>query len=323
MTITSPALPGAGKKEARYELVEIPEPLGPVRVVLDEAKIRSYAFSQDDYGSWYFGPSPFGGPVAHPLALANDLLFLFYDKYDGNTAQGLHTHERLDFHNPAFAGEQVTVTGAYVEKYERRGNGYVVLEAEARGEDGRLLVSHRGVEIMRVVAGNVVGRGSATPGGRRVGGQARADLPVAARAAHGLERLAPLPPLAKRFTQDQMNVFSWAGQHYSNVHTSIRRAADSGLDRTIIQAQQQTGLITRAMTEFFGASWFTTGRLDLRFVAPAYCGDTLTVRGAVLEESDGRLELEVWVDKDGGGRTALGWASAAIDGGAERPEQVL
>lgn len=312
-----------GKKEARYELVEVPEPLGPVEVVLDEAKIRSYAFSQDDYGSWYFGPSPFGGPVAHPLALANDLLFLFYDKYDGNTAQGLHTHERLTFHNPGFAGERVTVSGAYVEKYERRGNGYVVLEAEARGEDGRLLVSHRGVEIMRVVAGKVVGRGSAEPSGRRVGGVVRADVPVAERAAPGLRKGAGLAPLTKRVTQDQMNAFSWAGQHYSNVHTSIQRAAESGLDRTIVQAQQQTGLITRAMTEFFGAAWFTSGQLDLRFVAPAYCGEALTVRGAVLEESGGRLELEVWVDKDDGRKTALGWASAAIGDSDERPGQLL
>src|SRR5690606_22737729 len=113
------------KKEARYELVEIPERFGPVEVVVDEAKVRAYAFSQGDYGSWYFGESPFGGPVGHPLVLANDLLFLFYEEYDGNTAQGLHTHEDLTFVNPVHVGERVTVSGGYVEKYERRGQGYV------------------------------------------------------------------------------------------------------------------------------------------------------------------------------------------------------
>ncbi|WP_316308673.1 MaoC family dehydratase, partial [Clavibacter michiganensis] len=124
---------------------------------VDRAKVDAYAFAQGDHHSWYFGDSPFGGPVAHPLALANDLLFLFYERYDGNTAQGLHTHEHLRFHAPIPVGETVTITGAYTDKYEKRGQGYVVLEAEARDAEGTLLVEHIGREIMRTVAGNVVG----------------------------------------------------------------------------------------------------------------------------------------------------------------------
>ncbi|GAB3570791.1 hypothetical protein GCM10027445_24950 [Amycolatopsis endophytica] len=316
--------PGAGKKEARYELVTIPEPFGPVDLVVDEDKVRAYAFAQGDYGSWYFGASPFGGPVGHALVLANDLLFLFYDGYDGNTAQGLHTHEHLTFHAPVKVGERVRVTGGYTEKYERRGQGYVVLEAEARGEDGRLLVTHVGREIMRTVAGEVVGRKSAGDGdGRRVRAQAREDLPAAERAAAGLAEGTPVYGPRRAFTQDQMDVFSWAGQGYSNVHTSMEKAARSGLDRTIVQAQQQTGLIVETMVRFFGASWFTSGDLDLRFVNPTFVGEALTVHGAVLGERDGRLELEVWTTKDDGTRTALGWASAALDGVTAGPSPLL
>lgn len=313
----------AGTKEALYELVEIPESFGPVEVVVDEAKVRSYAFAQGDFGSWYFGESPFGGPVAHPLVLANDLLFLFYDGYDGNTAQGLHTHESLRFVNPVRVGERVTVTGGYVDKYERRGQGYVVLDAEARGEDGRLLVMHQGKEIMRTVAGEVVGSSRAEPSGRRVRGEVRTDLPVAKHAAAGLEPLTPITGPSRQFDQDQMMVFSWAGKGYANVHTSQAKAAASGLDRTIVQAQQQTGVIVQAMAEFFGVSWFTTGALDLRFVNPLFVGELIDVGGAVVEEDDGRLELEVWVDKADGTRTALGWASAALNGVTAGPDQLL
>lgn len=313
----------AGTKEALYELVEIPEPFGPVEVVVDEAKVRSYAFAQGDFGSWYFGESPFGGPVAHPLVLANDLLFLFYDGYDGNTAQGLHTHESLRFTSPIRVGERVTVTGGYVDKYERRGQGYVVLDAEARGEDGRLLVTHQGREIMRTVAGEVVGSGRAEPSGWRVRGEVRADLPVATQASAGLEPLTPVSGPSRRFDQDQMMVFSWAGKGYANVHTSQANAEASGLDRTIVQAQQQTGVIVQAMTEFFGASWFTTGALDLRFVNPLFVGELISVGGAVVGEDDGRLEVEVWVDKADGTRTALGWASAALNGVTAGPDQLL
>jgi len=311
------------KKEARYELVEIPERFGPVEVVVDEAKVRAYAFSQGDYGSWYFGESPFGGPVGHPLVLANDLLFLFYEEYDGNTAQGLHTHEDLTFVNPVHVGERVTVSGGYVEKYERRGQGYVTLKAEARGEDGRLLVKHIGKEIMRTRAGDVVGRGKAEGSGRRVRAEVRDDLAVATQAASGLEPLTPLPTLSRSFDQDQMMVFSWAGKGYSNVHTSRERAEASGLDRTIVQAQQQTGLIVEAMTSFFGAAWFTSGHLDLRFVGPAFVGDLLTVHGAVAGGTDGRLEIEVWIAKESGQKTALGWASGELAGVTPGPSQLL
>ena len=100
-------------------------------------------------------------------------------------------------------------------------------------------------------------------------------------------------------------------------------AAASSLPRTIVQAQQQTGLIVANLVDVFGASWFTTGELDLRFVSPAFVGDVLTTTGAVVGESDGRLEVEVWIDKADGTRTAVGWASAEITEDHARPTPLL
>jgi acyl dehydratase len=312
-------------KEARFELVEIPEPMGPVAVTVDRRKVLDYAYSQDDFGSWYFGDSPFGGPVGHPLVLANDLLFLFYENYDGNTAQGLHTHEHLTFHAPVPVGEQVTVTGAYTEKYVRRDQGYVVLEAEARAADGSLLVRHVGREIMRTVAGDVVGRSRAAHDERprSVLGTVDDSVPALTVASLDAPARAGLPARTIAFTQDQMSVFSWAGRGYANVHTDRRKAAASGLDRTIVQAQQQTGFIVSNLVDVFGASFFTSGELDLRFVSPAFVGDELTTSGAVVGAADGRLELEVWVDKADGTRTALGWASALVGDDVTRPVSLL
>lgn len=312
-------------KEARYELVEVPEPMGPVAVTVDRRKVLDYAYCEDDFGSWYFGDSPFGGPVGHPLVLANDLLFLFYENYDGNTAQGLHTHEHLTFHAPIPMGEQVTISGGYVEKYERRGQGYVTLEAEARDPNGRLLVRHRGKEIMRTVAGDVVGQGRAATAERKrsVRGTVDAQLPVVDRARLNAPVGAAIPTRTTSFTQDQMSVFSWAGRGYANVHTHREKAAASGLDRTIVQAQQQTGILVANAVDFFGASFFTTGELDLRFVAPAFVDETLIAGGAVSAVDGDRLELEVWIDKADGIRTALGWASAMVTGDDARPVPLL
>ena len=312
-------------KEARYELVETPEHFGPVTLDIDPQKVLDHAYAQHDFGDWYFRESPFGGPVGHPLVLANDLLFLFYQGYDGNTAQGLHTHETLRFRSPAAVGETVTVEGAYTEKFESRGQGYVTLQATARGADGRVLVEHVGKEIMRTVAGDIVGKGRSAEYSRKrsVSGVVDDGVPALAVAVHDAPLRAAIPTRSVSFSQDQMSVFSWAGKGYANVHTSLEKAAETGLDRTIVQAQQQTGHIISNLVDLFGATWFTSGDLDLRFVSPAYVGDVLTTTGAVLGEADGRLELEVWVENEHGVKTAVGWASAEIGDAPERPTRLI
>ncbi|NUU08456.1 MaoC/PaaZ C-terminal domain-containing protein [Leifsonia sp. C5G2] len=328
MTITHPstithAEAHAHGKDASYDAIVIPEPFPSTEATLDADRVRAFAFAQGDYGSWYFGESPFGGPIGHPLALANDLLFLFYETYNGNTAEGLQTHERLRFRSPLRLGESVRIDGGYVERYENRGHGYVVMEAAATAEDGRTVVEHRGTEIMRTRAGEVSGRSKAAPAGRRVQAAPDTALPTLTRAALGAPLGSPVAGVSRHFTQDQMNVFSWLARGYRNVHTDIGRARDSGVDRTIVQALQQTGLIAEAMVGYFGASWFTTGELDLRYTHPAFCGEQLTVRAALVGETDGVQELEVWIDSDGGPRTALGWARAMVTDDERRPHPVI
>jgi len=311
------------RKDASFDLVEIPEPFGPVTFTIDQDKLRTFAFAVDDYSSWYFKDSPFGGPIGHPILMANDLLFLFYENYDGNTAEGLQSHERLTFHSPARVGETITVSGAYTEKFENRGHGYVVLDAEARGEDGRVIIKHHGTEIMRTRAGEVGGASKPSEVTRRVSAHIDESLPVATMAKAGLPAGTGVPGITRRFHQDQLNSFSWLARGYRNVHTDIDSARKSKVGRTFVQALQQTELIAEAMVQFFGASWFTSGELDLRYTHPAFTGDELTVSAAVVSDDGETQELEVWIDTDTGIRTALGWARARIDPSTERPHQLL
>jgi len=150
----------AGLKEPIFENLAIPETLGPVTVTIDDHKIKRYAFTQDDYDPWALSASPFDGRrIGHACLLGNDLLQLFTLVYAGSKTVGFHTEEQMWFDSPAYLGERVTLSGAYVEAYERRGQGYVVMEAQATGEDGRSIIRHRGVEILRTVPGAVAGRG--------------------------------------------------------------------------------------------------------------------------------------------------------------------
>lgn len=303
---------------ARYENILLEEDFGPIHEMVDDYKIKKFAFMMDDYTPWYFGESPFGKRIGHAAILANDLLQLFTQVYDPQTVVGLHTQEELWFVNPVLAGERARLYGKYVEKYERRGKGYAVMEADARGEDGRVLLRHRGIEILHIQPGPVVGKGTAEPPEKRVTGVYRKDAEPVDRADRGLVPGTPLVPLVKTVMQDQIAVFSLVGKHLRNIHTDIQVARKAGLKDTLAQGMMESNYITELLTHFFGPSWFTTGWQKVKFLRPVFAGETLTIRGVIAgeqpEAGGTRVDLEVWVENAAGDMTAAGWASGRLRG---------
>jgi acyl dehydratase len=302
---------------ARYENILLHEDFGPIYEMVDDYRVKRFAFMMDDYHPWYFGESPFGKRIAQAGILANEVLQLFTQVYDPNTVVGLHTHEELWFVNPICVPERVRLYGQYVEKYERRGKGYVVMEADARGEDGRVLFRHRGVEILHIEPGPVVGKSTAEVPERRVTGEYRKDLEPVSRARVAIAPGTPLVPLHKQPVQDQIAVFSMVGKHVRNAHTDIQVARRAGLRDTLAQGMMESIYLTELLTSFFGPTWFTSGWQKVKFIRPVFCGEKLTARGVVTGEhregGETRLELEVWVENAAGEMTAAGWASARLD----------
>jgi acyl dehydratase len=305
----------AGLKEPVFENLEIPEELGPVTITVDDHKIKRFAFTQDDYSPWYLQSSPFGGArIGHPALLGNDLVQLFTTKYRASKTVGFHTEEQMWFDSPVKLGERVTMSGTYTEAYERRGQGYVVMEAKAVGEDGRSLIRHRGVEILRTVPGRIGGRGSETPQKRVTG-----EVPAGARTIERIDgdtRISDvLSPLAKTVTAEQAAVFSRVGEYVRNTHNDLAIARQGELPVLIVQGQQQAGFVAEFLAGAFGKAWFTDGWFQLKFVAPLQVFDPIEITGVVTgvsPQADGRrkYELEVWVRRASDARlTTVGWAS--------------
>lgn len=311
----------SGKKEPVLDSVVVPEELGPINVVVDDVKIKQFAFTQDDYGAWYFDTSPFGRRIGHASILANDLLQVYYTAYDRNRVVGLHTVEELEFIAPVFCGEEVTLTGRYVEKYERGGCGYVVMEACAYGDDGREIVRHRGVEIMRIGRG-VVGSDKATRhrSGRMITDSCREDVQKVRCSDVGNVEGVGIVPLVKCVTSDQMAVYSYIGEFQKNIHNDQEIARSVGLDLPICQGQQEVCFMSELLTRFFGASWFTSGILKAKFIRPLPAESVIEIGGKVshteVTDEGIRQHVEVWI----GGRekmlTAVGWASALLGCGS-------
>src|SRR3546814_3781599 len=72
-------------------------------------------------------------------AIVSELMLLFLTVYDPDGVVGLHQKEEAEYFNPVPVGSRLSMTGKYVEKYQKRGKGYVVLECEARDEAGDLV----------------------------------------------------------------------------------------------------------------------------------------------------------------------------------------
>lgn len=307
----------AGLKDPVFENLEIPEAFGPVTVTVDDHKIKRFAFTQDDYNAWTLDASPFDGRrVGHACLLGNDLLQLFTLKYAGSKTVGFHTEEQMWFDSPVFLGEQVTLSGSYTEAYERRGQGYVIMQARAVGEDGRSIVRHRGVEILRTVPGAIAGRGSGKPD-RKVTGDVPADARRIESVDSDIRVNDVLAPLGKVITAEQAAVFSRIGEFVRNIHSDFVVARQGKLRLPIVQGQQQVGVLGEYMTRAFGRHWLTGGWMRVKFINTLEVFDPISVQAMVTEVAgtpDGqRVDLDLWIRRQSDRNlTTVGWASCVL-----------
>lgn len=307
----------AGLKAPVYENIVIPEHFGPVDVLVDDFKIKRWAFVLDDFGNWYLRAGPDGQRIAHSSILANDLLQLFTTVYAPSQVVGLHTEEQMWFHRPIRVGETLRLAGQYTEKYERRGQGYVVMEADARDQSGAIVVRHRGVEIMRTAPAEVAGRGSTGGGeGRRVSGHYDRTLPLAETLGADAKLGMGLVPMQKEVTVEQMAVFSRVGEYVTNIHYDLAAARRANLAAPIVQGQQLVSYVTQLMTRAFGLPWFYEGSIHAKFLKPVTASEVISLEGAVScvepgERSTG-LEVEFWVRREDQAIAVVGWATARV-----------
>jgi acyl dehydratase len=316
--------PEAGLKAPEYENIDIPEEFGPVQIEVDDLKVLRFAFVTGHLEPWQLTERPFSRRVAPAAILANDLLQLFTLTFAPSQVVGLHTEEEMWFDQPIHVGDVAELSGTYVEKYERRGQGYVVMEAAARDAEGRPYVRHRGVEIMRTVPGAVAGRGSAGSASqaskkRPITAEYDPQLPAVVTAGSGLVAGARIAPMVREITQEQASVFSRHGEYVVNIHNDLATARAAGLDAPIVQGQLMFCHLVTLLTRVFGATWYAGGHLHCKFLKPVSAIDTIELSGAVHDVVDAeggpRAELDVWVRRGDGELAVVGWADAEVPTG--------
>jgi len=127
---------GQNIKEFEYDKLVIGEELGSYEYVLTQKMLDNFRAAVDDPEASF--------PT---LAVKHDAT-AFAMVYEDNTG-GVNAGNEVEFFNPPIPGKTIRVTGRVADKYLRRDKPYMVIEATAIDEDGRLLEKLRTYQMKK------------------------------------------------------------------------------------------------------------------------------------------------------------------------------
>jgi acyl dehydratase len=261
--------------------------------------VRHYAESVGDHNPWYFGDSPFGGPVAPALVLHSEV-YQDLAWYLPNLFGNLHTKQEWELFHPIMVGDTVTTHSLIVDRYTKRDREYLVKEVTCFGPDGRIL--NRG----RTHQSFVIDTGQKTfvDKKREKRSDRRFDMGVE-------EPLEEVPSITKEITLEMCRKFSGPSKNY---HNDVEEAHKMGFPDIVVQGMMSLCFLSQMMTERFGAGWYVGGRMSGSLVNVLWGKDAVTCRGHVTdlaaEGAARRARLQVWCEKPDGTKVVVGSAGA-------------
>jgi acyl dehydratase len=264
--------------------------------------VQQYADAVQDYNPWYFGDSPFGGPIA-PALIRHSEMFVDRRWYLPNIYGNLHARQEWELFAPLMLGERMIAHSLVTDRYIKRGRDYVVNEVLFFGDDGRLRLrsrSHQSFLRENSTGETVVGKEREKAGGRQFSvGQG----PV----------LETLTPLTKEVDLEMCQRFSGPGKNYHNDREEARKL---GFPEVVVQGMMSICFLSELLTCRFGAGWYCGGKMAVNLVNVLWGGETVSTHGVVQEYtpegSRQRAHLEVWCQKPDGTVIIVGNASAVV-----------
>jgi hypothetical protein len=121
-----------------WESIPIGDDLGSLDYIMTAEMIADYRRVVDN---------PF---AAYPTVAARHPANLIYRKYK-EVMRVPNSGQDSEYFNPPIAGKRITISAKIVDKYIRREKPYLIVEATATDEDGRLIEISRLVGLARQV----------------------------------------------------------------------------------------------------------------------------------------------------------------------------
>jgi 3-hydroxybutyryl-CoA dehydratase len=118
-----------------------------------------------------------------------------------------------------------------------------------------------------------------------------------------------LPPVTRHLTQAQIARYADASGDHNPLHIDPAFAATTQFGGTIAHGMLVLAFVSEMLTAAFGQAWLDSGRLKVRFRAPARPGDTVTATGSVTKVDGTRSVCDI--------ECRNGSGEMLIDGSAE------
>lgn len=264
--------------------------------------VGHYAEAVDDHNPWYFGDSPFGGPVAPALILHSEV-YNNLSWYLPNLYGNLHTKQEWELFHPIMVGDTVTTRSVIVDRYIKRDRDYVVKEVTSYRADGRILNRGRTHQsfLLDTNTRTVVDKER----------EKRSDRRFETGTEEPLEEVRGG---TKEVTLDMCLKFSGPSKNY---HNDVEEARKLGFPDIVVQGMMPLCFLSQMMTERFGPGWFAGGRMTVNLVNVLWHKDQVTCRGNVAaltpEGARRRAQLQAWCEKADATKVLVGSASAVQD----------
>ncbi len=283
----------------RTDEVYVGRDYGGREVEITPELVRHYAEAVGDENPWYFGESPFGGPVAPALILHSEV-FRDLGWYLPNVYGNLHAKQEWELFQPVMVGDTLTTRSLIVDRYVKRDRDYVVKEVTCFGPDGRIVSRSRTNQsfLLDTGLGTVVDK-------KR---EKRSDRRFEVNAQESLEDIRGL---SKDVTLEMCQKFSGPSKNY---HNDIEAARALGFPDIVVQGMMTLCFLSQMMMVRFGAGWYEGGRLNVNLVNVLWQKDQVACSGQVTaltpEGSRQRAHLQVSCEKPDGTKVVVGSASA-------------
>ena len=270
-----------------------------------ELSSRSFLVEEATLISYYDGlglprPEQPGDIPSVPSMVASDPDGVYFNEIAFSNHIGhLWMRQEWDFFARLKVGQPYESTGHITDIYQRRDRRVVQYTVDLRDASGELVArsQHHQSFLLEEPPGDVKFRDpKAKPGARKFA------VPEG-EAFGGLERT---------ITLDMCDIF-WQGD--KNYHSNREESEKLGFKDVVVGGRMTMPYASHILEERYGAAWWNSGRMDLKFTNPFWLDDKVTVHGVELgpmEDDPSRTEAFVWLDKPDGTIVYVANVSVAV-----------
>ena len=276
------------------EEARIGKDLGSRDFVADESLLHDYFEGLEIDAGWYSG-NPYQATVAPSMTVT---------AVDGGFAGGgfknsfgnLWMRQEWELNTPIIPGQEYTATSRVVDIYDHRNRTLVNSEVVLWSPEGEKMAvgHHHQSYLLSQSSGKVALRDPKAKGGAR-----RFAVP-----AGDLVEGDPHP-----ISLEMCGTFFHGNANY---HTDKRAAEELGFEEVVVGGRMTMSYVGDLMDKHFGRGWFEGGKMDIKFTNIVWPDDVVTARAVVTDETDGRANAAVWMEKEDGTVVIVGTASAKI-----------